>query len=144
MDINGIESLALLDTGASVSLINESLINDQSKRITKFEKAVFDATGNEIPIIGQLNIKIIVPEGFLNENILVFRDNNSLKVDIILGMNILGGTKIDFKSRTVTFSNAKMIERSNFDGLVIRLLSRNIIDKTGKYITRGIYVQVDV
>ena len=58
--INNTKRLALVDTGASVSLINENLVEAQLNCVELFKNKVLDATGNRIPVIGQLGMQIIV------------------------------------------------------------------------------------
>ena len=114
--MNNIVSKALIDTGASVSLISEKLVIPQLQSLNKFKGDVKDANGNSIAIKGQLKVKLKTPEGEIKDRLLIFENNGKLSVDVILGMNILEKSSINFSNRKISFRNDNYREEnSNID-----------------------------
>ena len=110
VNINNTEYDALLDSGASTSLITEKIITEIGKdnKLLPTNKQVLDAQGNCIPIKGQISIDIETKEGRLKKEFLVFKENKKIKIKILIGMNVLKHTSIDFLERKVKFGKEKL------------------------------------
>ena len=127
VDLNKNKCLALLDTGASVSLVSEDILNSETTNLTTYKKTVVDASGNRIPIIGEVEIKIITPKGTFHENLLVYSANSALKIKIILGMNILRQANMDFPNGEIKFKGTiKESKNNNTDSLILIIKSQKI------------------
>ena len=73
--MNGHKIRALLDTGDSVSLINEKLLNSgQISKLKVFNRSVRDANGGTIAILGEIGSNLKTPEGEIDLRLLVFLD----------------------------------------------------------------------
>ena len=99
--INNSKVEALLDTGASVSLICETII--PTNTVKACNKRVLDASGNYIPIKGEVKIKIKTPSGNFIETMLVYNKNTKIDVPVLFGMNVLRRAQINFPEGTVDF-----------------------------------------
>ena len=66
-------------------------------------KRVLDAQNKEIPIIGCAEIGIETPGGNFAEEFLIFQSNGNLKFNVLLGMNVLKNTVINFPEKRITF-----------------------------------------
>ena len=141
--VNNSLVLALLDTGASVSLIREELVTPQLRYMGSFKKGVFDATGNLLPVIGELKVRLVTPEGVIYDRIIVFKNVQEIKFDVLIGMNILGRSRMDFEGKQVAFERTDQVDKGDEGHVELRIMSGRIIDKPGRYITRGIYVQLE-
>ena len=53
------------------------------------KRKVIDASGNYIPINGELKININTPNGNFIETMLVYSKNTKIDVPVLFGMNIL-------------------------------------------------------
>ena len=103
---------AYIDTGASVTLIaNTILPSSNYVNLKKYTGRVQDASGNAINIIGEINADIRTPEGNFNTRVLVYVKTTNVDYDILLGMNILKHTCIDFRSSKLTFELDKTQQR---------------------------------
>ena len=95
---------ALVDTGASVSLISEKLIPPELlKLITITNRIVQDASGTIVPIKGVINATISTPGGDIEENLLVLKKTSELSVRCLIGMNILQYAILNFNQETISF-----------------------------------------
>ena len=141
MRLGEITRKAYIDTGASVTLIANTIL--QSKHYTNLKKyygRVHDASGNTINIIGEINTDIRTPVGNFNTRVLIYVKTTSVDYDILLGMNILRNTCIDFGSRELTFSLDKPHGKAQKYGpykasaLEIDVLSRaDLLGRLDKY-----------
>ena len=137
------ESLALIDSGATISLISEKLVQNKLKGLAQFAPRVTDANGNEIPILGQIPCQITTPEGKLNEFILVYKDLGKLNVSMILGMNILNNADLNFALRLAKFRVGR--EKSpNNSQIEVKIPDNNIIELDRPPSTRGIKIEKEV
>ena len=129
--------LGLIDTGASVSLISESLIDNKSIDIKEYKKVVNDASGNTIPIIGKSKFYINTPQGRMRENLLIHRDIPGMKVGILLGMNILQRSKIDLRRKIISFENEETETEKGFP--VLNIVSNTIVNNDEEFNLKGLF-----
>ena len=99
------ENLALIDTGASVSLISPKLVKEFANEISPINIRVCDASQNPIPIRGALKCTFDTPEGKFNETILVYHDCEQMNLPMILGMNVLSNSNINCIKNRINFNN---------------------------------------
>ena len=93
-----------IDSGATVSLLSDkSLSNRERKSLKPFTARVSDANGKPIPIIGVSPIKIDVQTQTIRTRILIFRKNDELSHDLLVGMNILKAATLDFVNKKIYF-----------------------------------------
>ena len=69
-----------------------------------------DASGNNIPSIGEGKTRVITSAGTFNTHVLVYGKTESVEHEILVGMNILKHTKIKFLTRETVFSLKKNAE----------------------------------
>ena len=96
---------ALIDTGALVSLINETLFH--SGKLKRTQRRVKDANGNTIPLVGSVSIKLITPQGDSLEEFLVVSKSANISHNIVLGMNLMGSAHINFQNKTMRFKGSQ-------------------------------------
>jgi len=119
---------ALLDTGASVSLISETLVS--KCEIENCNKRVFDASGNIIPILGKVKVNLKTPGGNFLETLIVCSEKSKLTEKILLGMNILKKAKLDFPSGKIQFIkiNPEVNDESP-KWMELNIISTNILNE---------------
>ena len=148
--LNGTNYLALIDTGASVSLISETLLarNRNSVKIWPYDNVVRDASGNIIPIKGLIQCKLVTPAGYALEKFLVVKKEFKLNVKILIGMNVLQRAKLDFQNKhfilNVPFEESDEIEPAvsqNKDCLVLTLPRPSFAIKRRKDLWYGIQAE---
>ena len=89
-----------IDSGATVSLLSDnSQSNKEKNSIKPFTGRVSDENGEPIPIIGMLPIKIKMQAHTIRTRILIFRQNEEIVHDLLLGMNILKSATLDLLIR---------------------------------------------
>jgi len=138
--INQVKTLALIDTGASVSLLSEKLVREQLNQITQFKNEVSDASGNRIPILGKLQCEVDTPNGVISETMLVYKDAGQMKISAILGMNLLKRATIDLRKKRVNFDISE-VNRPRSPGVLVSIPCGNIINKSGPPVTQGLRLE---
>ena len=104
---------ALLDSGASCTIISEELVD--TSEILPAKINVLDASGNRIPIIGRIKTIIKTPGGIITEFMLVRKSHHlNMKFKLIIGMNILSRAEIDFRTRKIKFDGDANISEENY------------------------------
>ena len=139
--VSGETRAALVDTGASVSLISEDLI-PQGIKLKRFSNDVRDASGNKIPILGKIGVCLKTQEGILRESMLVFENKGQLSIDIIIGMNILSSATLNLREKTLKFEETGNVGE-DLGELLLTMISNKITNKNGKYVNQGIYTESD-
>ena len=129
MKINGERILALIDTGASTSLISNKLVSPQLENLKQCKSVVKDASGNRINIKGKLDFKICTPDGEIFEEMLIYEDKNKLNIDVILGMNVLKNAEISLKNKTVCFIEDLRKRNKSMNPVSVEITSREIVNK---------------
>ena len=99
LDINGIKTKALLDTGSCVSVISVSFVKENLPQATlqKIERIlnIECADGSQLPYLGYIEADIKIPYGVSGSNekrcllLVVPETVYSKQIPIILGTNIL-------------------------------------------------------
>ena len=137
--------LALIDTGASVSLISEQLIRPQLSSVKRYDHKVRDASGNLLPIVGQLSVKVNTPDGSVSENVLIYKGRSMDKIKILLGMNILRYATIDLLLGKLSFDFKNTGRKTTTEGLQLTIMCRKIREMTPRNaksrVTHGVYVE---
>ena len=96
-----------IDSGATVSLLSDTSLSDKEKtNIEPFNGRVTDANGKPIPIAGSLPIKFELQSKTVTTKILIFRKNEAIAHDLLIGMNILKFATLDFVNKKIHFSHA--------------------------------------
>ena len=67
--------------------------------LREYDGNVRDASGNKIPIIGEGIAKLITPAGCFKTPMLIYNKTVSVEHELLIGMNVLKHTTIDFKTR---------------------------------------------
>ena len=111
--LNNVKIPAYLDTGATISLISDTVLPIQIQNLKKYAGKVVDANGQSIPIIGEDIARIITPDGSFNTRVLVFKKNALINHDLLLGMNALRYSVLDFPRKRATFSLNDRIKVGN-------------------------------
>ena len=110
-----------IDTGATVSLIAHTLVNEEELRT--YTNRVEDANGNPINIVGSIDFKLETPNGSITEEVLVYKKQANAQIDLLLGMNILSRSNIDFPRKKVNFMNCEKHD-TKWSGLKVKLLKQ--------------------
>ena len=97
--------VAYIDSGATISLVSNKLISNKELEIRRYSNIVRDVSGNKIPIIGTVTAIISTPDGNIKEQLLVYKKDKDMKIDLLLGMNILKRTSIDFLEKKIYFNH---------------------------------------
>ena len=84
-----------------MSLISETLVSNTD--IKTCTKKVSDASGNHIPILGEVIIRVTTPVGQFWETMLVVSKNSKVQIPLLLGINFLKRSIIDFSSGEIHF-----------------------------------------
>ena len=96
-----------IDSGATVSLLSDTSLSDKEKiNMKPFNGRVSDANGKPIPIVGTLPIKFELQSQTVTTKILIFRKNEAIAHDLLIGMNILKFATLDFVNKKIYFSHA--------------------------------------
>jgi len=104
-ELNGNRVNAFLDTGASATLIAHTVLNPAVlKKLKQFEGQVCDASGNEIPILGVGLAQVDTPAGSFDAYVLVYEKSDAQKHKMLVGMNILRYSNINFMNKELKFS----------------------------------------
>ena len=91
-----------VDSGATVSLISDVVLSEmQLKALRTYNGNVKDANGNPIDIMGEINVMFKVKNEIIYEKLLVFRKTSAIVHDLLIGMNILKFSEINFIERKV-------------------------------------------
>ena len=110
MDVNGRKIKAFIDTGAFATIISDTVFFEvyKNKRpvLTKFTGNVLDAGGHSISILGTVKTQVTTPAGSFNTSVLIFKKTKAVEHDILLGMNALQHTNIDFNTRQLRFTSS--------------------------------------
>ena len=95
---------ALVDTGASISLLTERILRNigEKAKLLPYTKTVRDASQRRIPILGRILLNIKVKEGTFKEYFLVL-EGNCLQTDVLLGMNVLSRSTIHLPESRISF-----------------------------------------
>ena len=97
-----------IDTGATVTLISDEIVEDKLKHLKRYEHSVLDASGNLIHILGWLDVQITTPEGKFTEQMVVFKKHSNRQIDVLLGLNILEMANIYLPTKELVFSKQHM------------------------------------
>ena len=88
-------------------IIFYKLFPSRRPQLNKFEGRVIDASGKQVPILGTVNTQVHTPKGTFTTTILVYNESKEVGYDLLLGMNILQHTIIDFNTLTISFLRNK-------------------------------------
>ena len=104
--LNGRILLALLDTGASISLIREACLNGLEFDLLTMEEGlkIFQAASDELTIIGKVHFHTVIMERRLSQNFYVVKELNE---ECIVGMDAIHehGIVIDGRRQFICFSD---------------------------------------
>jgi len=121
VDLNGKQVRAYLDTGASATLIAHTVLKPASiSKLREYKGKVCDASGNQIPILGAGIATVITPVGDFPAYVLVYEKKDTVDHDLLIGMNVLRYTTINFTRRD---SGDKCQRGSPADYLISHLYS---------------------
>ena len=81
--------------------------------LREYDGNVRDASGNKIPIIGEGIAKLITPAGCFKTPVLIYNKTVSVEHELLIGMNVLKHTTIDFKKREIQFSLENIAQTYN-------------------------------
>ena len=77
--LDGVWSKAYVDTGASSTLIADTLLSPSGKlSLEKYTGKVYDASGNAIPILGGARTNVVTSVGSLDTQVLVFKKTTAI------------------------------------------------------------------
>ena len=114
---------AVVDTGASVSLIAEKLVDKYPIKHNRL--TVVDANNQPINIIGEIDITVKTPDEMLTDSMLVVGNNSKVTIDLLLGMNLLKYANLDFPRGQIQFRKERTSAEppiKNPEGIYIELL----------------------
>ena len=63
-----------------------------------------DANGNLVPILGWVKARVTTPVGSFLIQVLIFKKGGNILHDLLIGMNLLGRTNINFQQGKVEFT----------------------------------------
>ena len=96
----------LLDTGATITLITNELINKEAmNQVQPYGKIVRDASNNVVPIIGELKVIAQTPAGSFQEKILIMDKKAKIKTKLLIGMNLLQRAEINIPKGRIKFNS---------------------------------------
>lgn len=99
---------AVVDTGATVSLVSSDIVKDYHNQMKPFKYKVTHAGGNHLDIIGYVDVQLFTNEGDTHDQLLVYRKQNERQsIDLLLGMNILETARIDIPDRELIFKELR-------------------------------------
>lgn len=105
---NLVKDVALADSGASVSCINQSLLNDMRMECNSVENMCVKAVnGNALKVLGRCDVMFALENFLFQHKFLVIKD---LSCNVILGQDFLLKNKmcIDFDSHCVSFGQGRI------------------------------------
>jgi hypothetical protein len=133
IDLNGEKVTAYIDTGASATLIAHTVLApSRVKKLRKYKGTVSDASGKRIPILGEGIAQVNTPAGNFDAYVLVYEKSALVKHEMLLGMNILKHSSIDFKTKELNFSLENKLKRAHKhspSGLQITIANTTINEK---------------
>lgn len=114
VDFYGKPTRAFLDTGAFTTIISAQLFE-----LTPFSRKdlipcllnVLDANGKKLPILGSIPALVQTPIGHFFDSVLVFQAESIVQHDVLIGVNILHLTNIDFAHSVLTFFRQSIIKK---------------------------------
>ena len=81
----------------------------QLKALRTYNGNVKDANGNPIDIMGEINVMFKVKNEIICEKLLVFRKTSAIVHDLLIGMNMLNFSEINFIERKSSFNSPLII-----------------------------------
>lgn len=124
--INGYAVKAYVDSGATVSLMSGQLLNNATKELKPFPYKVVDASGNNIPILGTIDAYISTPDGQVSEQMVVVRPEEGIQIEILLGMNVLKHSTINFPDDELRFKMDSLQRCVNNEDYTLEIISRTL------------------
>ncbi len=105
--VNNLTIKAFIDSGACVTLISHEvflkLYPKEKPPLLVYDKQLLDANGNKIPVLGMVDTQVSTPNGKYWTTVVLFVKDNAIEHDLLLGMNILVHTSINFSTQRLTF-----------------------------------------
>ena len=119
------------DSGATISLISHCVLSEQQlKTLRKHSGAVKDANGNPIDIMGEINVMFKVKNEIIYEKLLVFKKTSAIVHDLLIGMNLLKFSDINFIKGKVKFRIPQVEKKESLSlknsSVTMRLLSNEL------------------
>ena len=119
-----------VDTGASISLLSHTLLSDSTHTLTKYNGVVKDASGNKMPILGKMQVRIMTPNGTtMNKNVLVFKKDYTVEYELLIGMNISQHSQLNFQDNTISFNCDNVTENKGNNDLKIQIMENYFHEK---------------
>ena len=113
MKVKRRKTQAIVDSGPTVSLISDTLIEElfnKRKKLTPYTGNVLDANRMKIPKKRSIETRIFTPNGSVKVRLLVFKKNNSVEHELILGMDLLRHASLDFRDQKIKFNSESLNE----------------------------------
>lgn len=101
-------------------------MNGITKDIKSFPHKIVDASGNTIPILGIINVEITTLDGPITESMVVHKKDGGLKVEVLLGMNILKYATINFPKEEIHFNVKSLTQRAEKNEYNLEITSRTL------------------
>ena len=120
------------DSGATISLISHCVLSEQQlKTLRKYSGVVKDANGNPIDIMGEINVMFKVKNEIIYEKLLVFKKTSAIVHDLLIGMNLLKFSDINFIKGKVKFripqvEKKRVLPSLTNSSVTMRLLSNEL------------------
>lgn len=125
-NINGLPVKAYVDTGATISLVSADMVNINHEELERFNHTVVGATGHEMPVLGSVDACINTPNGQLVEKLVVCNPGERFQIDLLLGLNILRHTAIDYPEKKLTFRVNNLPKITNETRCEVEIISKEI------------------
>ena len=72
-------------------------------KLRPYNNTVHGASGQVLPILGELPVTLVTPNSEIVETLLVYSTKSGLTIDVLLGMNILQQASMDFPNEELIF-----------------------------------------
>ena len=122
-----------------MSLLSNKYLRD-NENILEYHKEVKDASGNIIPIIGKMPLRIKTPDGDIEEQILIHK-NEDIDIGILIGMNILRRSAINLYLGIIEFKPDLYFSKSE-NLQTMEILNRKIINISNNLELKGVREQI--
>lgn len=110
----------LIDSGSSVSLINQNLVKTEAYAISNKQIEIIGATGHSASTVAMVNSKILIDNKNINHTFHVYDGALKLNTDGILGWDFFKKFKCN-----IDFENKKLILQAPINGKKMKYQSHN-------------------
>ena len=110
MKLNNFKLPAILDSGAFNTILSRNILDKIFKgknvKLSPYHGRVLNASGHVIPILGLIKTKVVTPVSSFLTKVLIYEYNSfdSKEHSVLLGMDILRNSIMNFKDRKINFS----------------------------------------